>query len=398
MFLRLLFLFSFYCVSCFGVSVDDLTLEEKVGQVLIAHFHGSTANDEAKELVTKTCIGGVIYYTWSNGLTDPKQVAELSLGLQKLAQQSRLKIPLFISIDQEGGKVNRLNQGFTAFPANQMVGKSGNVIFAEKVALAIGSELRSVGINVNFAPVLDVNSHPKNPIVGQRSFGTDPTTVARFGLAALKGYQQAGIINSVKHFPGHGDVEIDSHMDLPVVKKSLDEIKKCELVPFVKCANEADMVMTGHLLVPALDPVHCATLSKTTINFLRDETGFEGVVITDSLVMRGVLKNNTIDEVALQALNAGCDVLLLGGKALLDSHTDLELHLQDIQRIHQSLVVAVKTGRLAEERLNEAVKRILDLKERRGLWNTTMSPCTPEVMEEHRLLVAEIETQATSGK
>lgn len=367
--LKIRHLFGLYClysISCFAVlSIETLTLEEKVGQLLMVHFQGEEANEDARSVIQDIGVGGIIYYNWSNKLESPEQVKKLSSGLQKLALKNRLGIPLFIGIDQEGGIVARLNKGFTVFPGNRALGETGNPLLAKAAAIVIGKELKAVGINMNFAPVVDVNSNPRNPVIGIRAFGEDPTLVAAFGKQALKGFKQAQIIASLKHFPGHGDTATDSHMELPVVRKSLEELKKIELFPFAKLAASADMIMTAHLLVPALDPDNCSTLSEKTLNVLKNEIGFKGVVITDSLVMKGVLqKYQTVDETAIQALNAGCDILLFGGRQLIGQQVNLELTASDIKRIHYSIVTAIKSGRVSESRLNDAVEKILQLKQR----------------------------------
>lgn len=347
----------FLCVfPCFGA----LTLEERVGQLLMVHFHGEVANEDARILIQETGVGGIIYYNWSNGLSSPEQVRILSEGLQKMV---RGEIPLLIATDQEGGIVARLTKGFTLFPGNRALGETGDSSLAEAAALAMGQELLSVGINMNLAPVVDINSNPRNPVIGIRSFGDQPERVLEFGEKALEGYHQAGIIATLKHFPGHGDVEVDSHEDLPLIRKSMEELEKTELLPFAKL--DADAIMTAHLLVPAFDEEHCSTLSENTLCYLRDRIGFQGVIITDSLVMEGLLKKcHSIDEAAIQALCAGCDILLLGGKQLIGGHANLELSVSDVQRIHRSIVQAVKTGRLSEQLIDQSVRRVLALKER----------------------------------
>ena len=344
--------------------MQTMTLEEKVGQVLMVHFHGEAANENARSLIQDTKVGGIIYYNWANKLSSPEQVKTLSLGLQKLTEANRLPIPIFIAADQEGGVVNRLNQGFTKFPGNKALGMTDKPELAEEAASAMGQELRMAGINMNLAPVADVNINPRNPIIGVRSFGEDPETVITFAKKALQGFKNSQIIATLKHFPGHGDVEIDSHEDLPRVNKSLAELERVELLPFARLSSFADVIMTAHILVPALDAENCSILSEKTLTYLKDTIGFRGVIIADSLVMEGVLKKcHTVDEAAIQALNAGCDILLLGGRQLVGSH-DLELASHDIQRIHQSIVTAVKTGRVTEARLNEAVEKVIKLKER----------------------------------
>lgn len=374
-----------------------MTLEEKIGQLLIVHFNGKIANEAAKALIQKTHVGGFIYYNWANGLDSPEQVLNLSSGLQKLSDQNRLPLPLFIAIDQEGGVVARLTRGFTIFPGNKALGMTDDSKLAEKAAFAMGQELGAVGVNVNFAPVVDINSNPRNPVIGVRSFGDSVETVISFAENALQGYQRAGIITSIKHFPGHGDVELDSHQDLPSIKKSKQELQNAEFLPFKALAHLTDMVMTAHIIIPSIDPINCATLSKNLLSILRDEMGFEGVIISDSLVMEGLLKNcSSIDDAAVKALNAGCDILLLGGRKLTGTHTDLELTVTDIQRIHQSLVEAVRTGFIAEERINQAVERVLRLKNKYTLSLTANSENLKHLVntQEHQLLTKKIASLA----
>jgi beta-N-acetylhexosaminidase len=355
-------LLSLCLVALNPCSIEELSLEERVGQVLMVHFHGEVANEEAKILIQEVHVGGVIYFNWANGLTSPHQVRTLSAGLQRLVlEKPRARIPLLIAVDQEGGRVSRLREGFTSFPENRALGLIGNPSLAEATAFAIGEELHSVGINMNLAPVVDVDSNPQNPVIGSRAFGKSPETVSLFGEQALRGYERAKTISTLKHFPGHGGAE-DSHEALPVVRKSMEELERMDLAPFTQLAPKADVIMTAHLLVPALDPEHCSTLSSKTLTYLREKIGFSGVIMTDSLVMQGVFeKCQSVEEASLQALNAGCDLLLLGGRI---KTLDRELRVADIQRIHRSLVDAVKEGRIPEERLNQAVQKILTLKER----------------------------------
>ena len=361
-----LFLCSFLSLStCFGDLFLKPSIEEKVGQLLIAHFHGEEANRESCKLIKEIRVGGIIYYKWANGLTSPEQVSKLSSGLQQQAAENSINIPLFIAVDQEGGRVARLTHGFTQFPGNQALGITKDPSSAESSALTMGKEMHAVGININLAPVVDISNNPKNPVIGDRSFGDTAEIVMTFGEKALTGYHKAGIITTLKHFPGHGDVDVDSHQDLPVIHKSMEQLEKLELMPFAKLATQTDAIMTAHLLVPAFDPKHCSTLSSKTLCYLREVIGFEGVIISDSLVMQGVLKTcSSVDEAAIQAFNAGCDLLILGGKQLVGANLNVELSVQDIQHIHQSLVNAVKSGRIQEERLNQAVERILKLKEK----------------------------------
>lgn len=351
------------------LSPSNLSLEEKVGQLMIVHFHGEEANQEAEQLICKAHVGGIIYYNWANGLESPCQIAQLSKGLQDIAQKTKSKIPLFLAVDQEGGVVNRLRNGFTIFPGNYALGRTKNSEWGVESARMIGEELRAVGINLNLAPVVDCYTNPMNPVIGIRAFSQDPHEVAKWGSYSLQGYAQAGIIAAIKHFPGHGDVDVDSHESLPMISKSREELKRVELIPFLQLASQADVVMTAHLFVPAWDKNQCATFSSTIVqDLLRDSLNYQGVIMTDSLAMQGVLGCcSSIEEAALRSLQAGHDLLLLGGKQLLDSQNGLEFTVADVIRVHRYLVQAVKEGRLSEQRLNASVKRVLALKQSKGL-------------------------------
>jgi len=361
-----LILFLSLCSSgCFG-TMSNMSLEDKAGQVLMVHFRGEIANEDARVLVQEVKVGGFVYYNWANGLHSPEQVRTLTSSLQELAEINCIPIPLFIALDQEGGRVAQLRCGFTQFPGNQALGEMEDLNLAEAQAFVTGQELRAVGVNMNLAPVVDVNCNPRNPVIGSRSFGADPNRVAAFGEKALAGYKSSGIIATLKHFPGHGDVEVDSHEDLPVVPKSIEILEQVELLPFIKLAPFADAIMTAHLLVPALDADRCSTISKKTLDYLKETIGFQGLIISDSLVMGGVLKQClTVDEAAIEALNAGCDLLILGGKLIAGERAGFELTTADMQRIHRSIVKAVKEGRLSQSRLDQAVEKNLSLKKRR---------------------------------
>jgi len=331
-----------------------------VGQMLMVHFRGETANEEAEKLIRQAHVGGFIYYQWANGLTSVSQVSSLSAGLQQ-----KSKIPLLISVDQEGGRVMRLKgDGFTAVPSNRELAQTQRPEAVEQAAFTIGKELMAVGINMNLAPDVDVNVNPLNPVIGDRSYSDSADVVAALGKQALMGYHRAGVITTLKHFPGYGDVAVDPHADLPSVNKSLADLERVELLPFVRLADQTDAIMTAHLLIPALDRAKCATVSKVTLQgVLRQKIGFKGVIVSDSLVMQGLLNNvGTIDEAAIQAIDAGCDLLILGGKALLDNVDTMELKPEDVLRIHGSVVEAVRQGRISEAQIDASVDRILNLK------------------------------------
>lgn len=401
MFHRLFCLVLFFRLSClcYGhFEVNNMSLEEKVGQLLMVHFNGELANAEAELLIQELHVGGIIYYNWANGLHSPAQVLQLSTSLQNLSAHNRIPIPLFIAVDQEGGLVSRLTEGFTLFPGNKALGISGDRELAAQSALAMGRELLAVGVNFNLAPVVDVNSKPQNPVIGIRSFSENVDTVISFADKSIQGYHQAGIIVSLKHYPGHGDVAIDSHYDLPFINKSKNELEAMELLPFQVLGKETDAIMTAHLIVPAIDPIHCVTLSKIHLDFLRNEMGFQGLIISDSLVMEGLLKNCPhLEDAAIRALNAGCDILLLGGKALIEGKNSIELTPKEVKKIHQALVDAVQTGIITEDRLNDAVQRILQVKNKYFLLRDLEKKqelYTSIHCHEHRLLAKKIASLA----
>ncbi len=347
-------------------SLSKLTIEEKVGQVIMVHFYGETENEDARKLIQDIRVGGIIYFNWSNGLTSRSQVKNLSHNLQELTYDNPHPIPLLIATDQEGGKVSRLNSPcFTKSPGNRYLGETDDLEAAKEIAYQMGKEMKCVGIQLNLSPVVDIATTENSPLI-DRSFGSDPQKVTAFGKSFLEGFREANIFTTLKHFPGHGAVDVDSHRDLPYCLKSLSELEEFELVPFKELHPLADAIMTGHILVEALDKESCATLSKKTLtHYLRDTLGFQGVIISDSLAMQAVLKTcKTVDEAAIQALIAGCDILLLGGAEITRGDIHFEVTTPDVKRIHNSLVTAVKEGRISMERLDDAVSRILLLKER----------------------------------
>jgi len=358
---RLLF---FLCLPSlvFSFALDDLSLEEKVGQMLIVHFHGYEANEDAKQLIQEAKVGGFIYYNWSNGLDSKEQVKQLSQSLQVLSK----KWPLFLTVDQEGGRVQRLRNGFIKIPSALEIATTLSPSKAEELAYSVGLELKEAGININLAPVVDVNVNPANPVIGNRSFGNNPETVITYGGAMMKGYKRAGIISTLKHFPGHGDVTIDSHFGLPIVNKSRKDLDQVELKPFQELSQEAEAVVTAHILFPTLDAGQPATSSSKILKtLLRKELGFQGVVLSDSLVMKGILdRYASVEEAAIASILAGCDIIVLGGAQLTQGVKEFELQPKDIFRIHRAIVNAVQKGIIPEDSIDEAVERILTLKEK----------------------------------
>lgn len=349
--------------------LDEMMLEEKVGQVFMTSFQGEELNADVKKLIQTTKIGGIIYYGWANGLQNPIQVQNLSNSLQTYTKE-HTHIPLFIAVDQEGGVVTRLRNGFTEFPGNDVLGQINDCQLTYQVAYSRGKELQAVGVNVNFAPVVDIKDVLLPAKMQPRSFGGDKNTVTHLGSATVQGYVDSGIIPCLKHFPGHGSAKVDSHIQLPIVDKSYEELCDFELIPFEKISKKTPMIMTAHILFPQIDPQNCATLSSFFCDqILRKKWGYSGVLISDCLVMKGVLQDlDSLNETILQAFEAGCDILLLGGRQLQQEEQN-ESNIDIVIKAYYAFIEAVKSGRISQSRLDASVKRILQLKEDFGLFN-----------------------------
>lgn len=350
----------------------EMTLEEKVGQLFVTYAYGRTADtpdpvnreefgvDTPAQVVQKYHLGGIIHFTWSNSLYDPKQIAELSNGLQTAATSSGAQVPLLISTDQEQGQVTRITEPVTQLPGNMALGAGRSPQDAERAAAITGQELRAMGLNMNFAPSGDVNVNPANPVIGVRSFSSDPTLAAQFTAAQVRGYEDAqaageGVSASVKHFPGHGDTNTDSHTALPVIEHDRQQWEQLDAPPFKEAiAANTDSVMSAHIVVPKLDDSgQPATLApKVLTGMLRQELGYQGVVFTDSLQMEGVRQQHPDSEIPVLALQAGADVMLMP---------------QNLQVAIDGVIAAVHDGRLTEQRIDESVSRVLKLKEGRGV-------------------------------
>ena len=324
------------------------------GQMFMVDFTGTTPSSDVQRLITEEGVGGVILF--DKNISAPRQIATLTNALQTLAA-ARGRPPLLVSADQEGGPVARLREGATQFPSAMAFGAAGSEALVASAAGVTARELRAVGIRMNMAPVLDVNSNPLNPVIGVRSFGEAPALVARLGVAAARALQAAGVVAAAKHFPGHGDTSQDSHAALPVVAHDRGRLESVELVPFhVAIRAGVGAVLTAHVVFPALDPDHPATLSRTILTFLRERLGFAGLVITDSMAMRAITDRWTPGDAAVQAVAAGCDIVLACGPA-------------GAQREALAAVRhAVTTGRIPASQIAASASRILDAKRRLGLF------------------------------
>jgi beta-N-acetylhexosaminidase len=283
-------------------------LRKKLGQTIMVGLTGDGVGAAERTLYKDYPFGGFIFFR--HNLEEPVQILSLCRALWETSGEN----PPLIAIDQEGGRVHRLPPPFTHFPPAAALGRARSADLAYRTGAAMARELSAVGINLNFAPVLDVNSNPSNPIIGDRSPGADPKEVARLGWETACGLKDGGVIPCVKHFPGHGDTAEDSHLELPMVKKTLEELRSTELPPFVHaCRNQAEALMTAHVLYPALDADHPATLSAWIVGeLLRGKLGYDGVVFSDDLEMKAISENYSIEEAVRLAVRAGVDVLLFG--------------------------------------------------------------------------------------
>lgn len=352
--------------------LNDLTLEQKVGQLLMCGFHSQHADEQITRLIRDFHVGGVIYFRRNVESID--QLTRLSAELQDMAAEVGA-LPLIISVDQEGGMVARIDkEGMTQVPGNMALGATGNPEYTLECAQILGRELKSIGIDMNLAPVVDVNNNPLNPVIGVRSYGEHAESVAAHGVAAITGYQSQGIAATAKHFPGHGDTAVDSHLGMVTVPHDRNRLEQMELLPFRKAIEAGvDAIMTAHVMFPSIEPEPIpATLShKVLTGLLREEMGFEGIIITDCLEMHAISKPYGVAEAAVCAVEAGADLILV-------SHT-----LQDQVAALEAIVQAVRTGRITEDIINKALERIITWKAARCGYPDTglVSPKASETVE-----------------
>lgn len=294
------------------MALDKKNVKNLVGQLFLVGFNGYSVPNDFKKSMQDYNLGGTIYF--KRNVQSPAQLAELSNEVQFLCR-AKDQPPLFISIDHEGGKVNRLVKPFTKFPGNDYLGELGSPKVGFEFGAVLGKELKAVGINMNYAPVVDVNTNPNNPIIKNRAFSSDPEVCAKLGSAVSRGIQKMGVISVAKHFPGHGDTKEDSHLTLPKVHKSVEDLENCELIPFRRSIrSRVEGIMTAHIINTAIDPELPATLSEKTITgILRNSLRFSRLIISDDLEMKAISDNFGAEQAAVLAVNAGCDILIYRG-------------------------------------------------------------------------------------
>ena len=338
--------------------MDRLDLNKKVGQLLVIGFDGKKVPKKVKDLIHNYHIGGIILF--SRNIGTPTDVLKLTTELQQEANNAGYEYPLLICVDQENGVVRRLNDGFSIFPGSMTIGSTNDAASAYEIGLATGKELQAVGINWNLAPVVDVNNNPDNPVIGVRSFSDSPEKVARFGHAIMNGMQDSGTITTLKHFPGHGDTNVDSHLDLPVIPHSMERLEKVELMPFKACISSgADVIMTAHVCFPAIESIkeRPATLSANVITkLLREKLGFNGVVTTDCMEMNAIANTIGTENGSVAAIKAGADLIMI-------SHTPNKQ-----EGALEKIIQAIENGEIEEKLIDESIRRINVLKQKYLSW------------------------------
>ena len=324
-------------------------LRRHVGRLAVIGFAGHTVPDDLRRLIETFDLGGVIYF--ARNVESPFQVAELSREVAGLVRDW----PFWIGVDQEGGRVARLRKPFTEWPPMHTLGRSGDDALAARFASALGAELRAVGVNVNYAPVLDVHTNSANPVIGDRALADDPEAVARLGAVVIRELQAAGVAACGKHFPGHGDTSVDSHHVMPIVEHDRRRFDAVEFVPFRRAiAAGVSQIMTAHILAPALDPERIGTFSPAIVQrVLKDTLGFAGVVVSDDLGMKAATADRSLAQAAVEAIRAGCDVVLLCNSTVDEQAEALE-----------ALIRAAESGDLSTKRIDDAFRRQHDEKAR----------------------------------
>ena len=328
--------------------IDSMTLEQKIGQLFIVGFEGDIINDEIIDLVKNQEVGGLIYF--SRNVLDSNQIITLNNEIKAIKKD----IPLFISVDEEGGVVSRVPDEFLKLPSSGYIGKFDDENLSYNIGSIIAKELKSLGFNMDFAPVLDIDSNPNNTVIGERAFGNNADIVSKLGIKTMEGLRDGGIIPVVKHFPGHGDTDIDSHYGLPIVTKTLEELNNLEFIPFKNAIeNGADVVMVSSIILSSIDSEYPATMSKkVTTDILRNKLNFDGVIATDDMTMGAIMDNYNLTDAVIMAINAGNDLILV-------CHG-----YDDIIKSISAVKDAVSSNIISEERIDESVYRILKLKEK----------------------------------
>lgn len=370
--------------------MNEMNLKQYVGQLLVVGFEGKQVTPELEELIHTYHVGGIILF--SRNIGTPAEVLNLTTNLQRLAKKAEYQYPLLICMDQENGIVRRLGEGTTIFPGAMALGATDNTKNAYNIGYATGRELLGLGINWNLAPVLDVNNNPENPVIGVRSFGESADRVSQFGRETMRGMQEAGVVTTLKHFPGHGDTKVDSHLGLPTISHDLQRLEEVELKPFKECiATGAETIMTAHIHFPAIESEEGlpATLSRNVItDLLRKRLNYNGVVTTDCMEMDAISKTIGTEKGAVAAVKAGSDFVMI-------SHT-FERQKGAIKEI----LNAIDSAKIEMKYILEANERIQNLKQKYLNWDEIQfdDVTIPENVgsNEHKQLAAEVYRNSTT--
>lgn len=317
-----------------------------VGAVMVMGFDGLSGSDHARTLIERHHVQNIILF--SRNIDTREQTLALTSQLQEWAVGDGQDLRLLICTDQENGIVRRLGRTFPGFPGNMALGATRDPMRAREIGQITAAQLRAVGINMNLAPVLDVNNNPANPVIGVRSFGEDPQLVAAFGAEMVRGLQSGGVLACAKHFPGHGDTAVDSHVALPVIGHDRERLQSIEWVPFIRAIHEGiDAIMTAHVIFQAFDATQPATVSRTVLTgILREKLGFDGIITSDSMEMKAIADTIGIGSACVQALVAGADMIMV-------SHT-----LREQEEAIAAVCQAIENGQLPLQRVQDAAARI----------------------------------------
>ena len=333
--------------------IQAMTLREKIGQLIIVGFDGTRINEEALDYIENLKVGGFILF--ARNIEDEEGTLNLLNDLKEA--NSNNDLPLFLSIDEEGGRVSRLPESFVKIPEMIKVGNKNNEELSYEIGSILAERVKSLGFNMNFAPVLDINSNPGNPVIGNRAFGGTVESVTKNGLGVMNGIMDLDVIPAVKHFPGHGDTNVDSHINLPVIRKTIDELRDFELIPFIKAIEEdVEMIMVAHILYPELDEDYPSTMSSKIIEgLLRRELGYGGVIVSDDMTMGAIVENYSLEEGVLSFIKSGGDIALVcHGR-------------ENPRKVIDKIEMAVNNEDLSEDKIDEKLYRILKLKEKYDL-------------------------------
>lgn len=357
--------------------LSKMTTEQKIGQLFCVSFMGTELSETTKSFLKEYSVGNVILF--SKNISTAEQTAKLCKALQNEIKKNT-GVSAFIGTDQEGGQVLRVTDGASYYPSAMAVAAAGGSENAETIGKSMGAELKALGINIDFAPVADVNSNPDNPVIGTRSYGDNALSVSDYASAFSRGMTQSGEISTAKHYPGHGDTDVDSHFGLPSVDKSLDELMQTELVPFKRLIDEGiDAIMAAHIIYPQLDKESPASMSKIMLtDILRDKLGFNGMIITDGLRMGAVSDNFGMANACIASINAGADLLITGSGGEAEDMT-FTAQAECIEAVKN----AILSGEISEETLNSAVLRILKFKEKYKISDCKFKPLDDKTLSEH---------------